>query len=367
MEQENKDSLFHSRGCAHTPKLYHKNDNIYSKGYCKLDAYDWLKDIKLPPDENPFGFIEVRFKNSTKDFFSHTPDIELKVGDIVAVEAKIGHDIGIVTLTGEAARLQMKKKKVSPKSPDIKQAYRRARLNDIEKWIEAVEAEFPTLKKVKKLADDQNLVMKFNDIEYQGDNTRAIFYYTADERVDFRNLLKVFHEVFKVKVEMKQIGARQEAARLGGIGACGRELCCASWMNEFKSVSTNAARIQQLSLNQQKLAGQCSKLKCCLNYEFEVYTDLLKNFPDNRIKLKSKKGEAFFQNADVLKEILWYSYASDPSNLLAISVANARKIIEMNRAGQIPEKLEDFAQTQEKKVDYGSENDLNDLTRFDVM
>lgn len=367
MEAENKDSIFHSRGCAHSPKLYHKNEHLYKKGFCKLDVYDWLKDIKLPPEQPVFNYAEVRFKNNNKDFFNWHPELDLRQGDIVAVESKIGHDIGIVTLLGETVRLQMKKKEVSPRDPGIRMIYRKARLSDIEKWIESVEAELPTLKKVKKLAMDQNLVMKFNDIEYQGDNTRAVFYYTADDRVDFRGLLKVFHEVFKVKVEMKQIGARQEAARLGGIGVCGRELCCSSWMTDYKSVSTNAARIQQLSMNQQKLAGQCSKLKCCLNYEYEVYTDLMKNFPDTRIKLKTKKGEAFCQNTDVLKEIIWYSYASDTSTMMAVPVVNVKKIMAMNQAGEIPEKLEDFAVTQEKKIDYDKNDDPSGLKNIDNM
>lgn len=289
--------------------------------------------------------------------------MELVAGDIIAVEASPGHDIGIVTLTGETARLQMKKKKVDPNAPECKKVYRRARPSDIEKWISSVHNEEIVLQKTKKISRELNLEMKMNDVEYQGDGTKATFYYTAEERVDFRELIKILAEQFGVRIEMRQIGMRQEASNLGGMGTCGRELCCSTWLFEFRSVTTTSARVQQLSINPQKLAGQCGKLKCCLNYEYECYVDAMKGFPDTNIILKTKKGEAQFQKTDVFRQLMWYSYVDDYSNIMAIPVDKVKKIIEDNTKNILPEKLEDFAQTKEKKVDFAHEED--DLTRFD--
>ncbi|MDP4281147.1 MAG: regulatory iron-sulfur-containing complex subunit RicT [Bacteroidota bacterium] len=324
-----------------------------------------MDPIPKPEDFKPVDIAEIRFKNSRKDFFRIPPDIELAIGDIVAVEANPGHDIGIVSMCGEMVRLQMRKKKVNPDNPDMKKVYRRARLTDIEKWIASVELEMGTMSKSKEIVLRLGLQMKINDVEYQGDGTKAIFYYTADDRVDFRELIKVLAEEFKVRIEMRQIGARQEASRLGGIGSCGRELCCSTWLNDFRSVTTGAARVQQLSLNPQKLAGQCGKLKCCLNYEYETYLDALKDFPNSEIVLKTKKGDAVHQKSDIFNRLMWYSYLNDPSNLMAIKVENVNQIISDNKNGIIPEQLEDFSFIFEQKSEFENVVGQDDLTRFD--
>ncbi|HOI87251.1 MAG TPA: regulatory iron-sulfur-containing complex subunit RicT [Lentimicrobium sp.] len=356
---------FSTRGCCHQPSLIHKNDNLYRSGFCKLDVFDWLDFVPLPEGNKPFDCIEVRFKNNRKDFFRIACETDLHTGDIVAVEANPGHDIGIVTLAGEIVRLQMKKRSVDPAKDEIRKVYRKARLSDIEKWITAVEKEDRTMFRTREIASGLNLKMKINDVEYQGDDTKAIFYYTADERVDFRELIKILADEFKVRIEMRQIGARQEAARLGGIGTCGRELCCSTWLNSFHTVSTNAARIQQLSLNPQKLAGQCGKLKCCLNYEFSSYAEALKNFPPDDTILNTRKGDAFAQKIDVFAGVMWYAYKSDPNNLMAIPVEQVREIIAMNGKGTPIDKLENYARKVEKKIDFENVVGQEDLRRFD--
>ncbi|MCX6234668.1 MAG: regulatory iron-sulfur-containing complex subunit RicT [Bacteroidetes bacterium] len=366
--QEVRKNNFLSRGCSAEPQLYQKNDTIYSHGCSKLDTYDWLKDLVFPGGYKLFDCIEVRFKNSRKDYFRVPEGIDLHTGDIVAVEAAPGHDLGIVTLTGEVVRIQMKKRKINPASEDIKKVYRKARTSDIEKWITAVENEDITMFKARKMAGQLNLKMKVNDVEYQGDGTKAIFYYTAEERVDFRELIKVLAEEFKVRIEMRQIGVRQESSRLGGIGTCGRELCCSTWLTSFRSVTTTAARVQQLSPNPQKLTGQCSKLKCCLNYEFETYLDALKEFPNNEIILKTQKGEAIHQKTDIFRKVMWYSYVNDQANVLAIPVDKVREIIERNAKGNFPEKLENFSDLKEQKaVDFENVVGQDDLRRFDDL
>ena len=364
---EQKKNVFLTRGCCQAPKLYQKNDGLFQHSCSKFDAYDWLKSI--PPAQNlkPFDIIEVRFKNSRKDNYRFPPEMELQVGEIVAVEASPGHDIGIVSMVGELVRFQISKRKQASSPEDIKKVYRRARLTDIEKWIAAVETETASMFRSREIASQLNLQMKINDVEYQGDNTKAVFYYTAEDRVDFRELIKLLAEEFKVRIEMRQIGARQEASRLGGIGSCGRELCCSTWMGDFKSVTTNAARVQQLSLNPQKLAGQCGKLKCCLNYEYETYVDALKDFPNTEILLKTNKGDAAHQKTDIFKKLMWYSYLSDPSNLLAIPVENIKHILHENKMGILPEKLEDYAQITEKKAEVDNGIGQDDLTRFDHL
>lgn len=363
----NPENPFLSRGCCETPKPYHKNDNVYQHRCSKFDAFDWLNEFPFPESFKPFDIIEVRFKNNKKDFYRLPPDLQAVVGEIIAVEASPGHDIGIVGLTGEVVRFQMRKKKIDPASDDIKKVYRKARLTDIEKWITAVESEGPTMQKARSIAEGLGLHMKINDVEYQGDNTKALFYYTADDRVDFRELIKILAEEFKVRIEMRQIGARQEASRLGGIGSCGREICCATWLNDFRSVTTNAARVQQLSLNPQKLAGQCGKLKCCLNYEFETYVDALKVFPNQELVLKTKKGEAFCQKIDIFKQVMWFSYVHNPSNLMAIPLEEVIRIAEENKKNIFPEKLEEFAYVAEPKTDFENVVGQDDLTRFDNL
>jgi cell fate regulator YaaT (PSP1 superfamily) len=356
---------FFSRGCCEVPRLYHKNDKVFKHNCSKFDTFDWLNELPLPDGFRKIDVVEVQFKNNRKDFYCLPADVVAEVGDIVAVEASPGHDIGIVSIAGEIVRFQLRKKKVDPQTAELKKVYRKARLTDIEKWVTAVEMENSTMFKAREIAAHLNLQMKINDVEYQGDNTKAIFYYTADDRVDFRELIKILAEEFKVRIEMRQIGARQEASRLGGIGSCGRELCCATWMNDFHSVTTNSARVQQLSMNPQKLAGQCGKLKCCLNYEYETYQDALKNFPSVDLVLKTRKGDAIHQKTDIFKQLMWYTYVNDPSNFMAIPVEKVIQVIEDNKNGKIPEKLEDFAHISEPKTDFENTVGQDDLTRFD--
>ncbi len=337
-----EEDIMMSRGCCASNKLLDKSANNNSNSCPKLDSREWLADIPAPLGYVKSKIVEVRFKNSHKGFFKSPDELELNKGDIIAVEASPGHDIGIVSLTGETAKLQMKKKNIRPDSDFVKKIYRRARVNDIEKWMKSVEKEDPTMVKTRQLARGLGLSMKVNDVEYQGDGTKAIFYYTAEERVDFRQLIKVLAESFKVRIEMKQIGVRQEAARVGGIGSCGRELCCSTWMTDFKSVTTQVARTQQLSLNPQKLAGQCGKLKCCLNFEQDAYVDEIDNFPDSSIPLNTRKGDAFFQKMDVFKNVMWYSYMDDPAIHHPIPVKKVKYILGQNKKGRKPENLEKF-------------------------
>lgn len=358
---------FLSRGCCQPPRLYHKNETVFQHRCSKFDSFDWMKDIPVAEGSPVYDIVEVRFKNSRKDYYRMPPDMELSVGDFVAVEASPGHDIGIVIMTGEMVRFQQRKKNSQASSDDLKKVYRKARLTDIEKWIAAVELETSTLYRSRIIAEQLGLQMKINDVEYQGDNTKSIFYYTADDRVDFRELIKLLAEEFKVRIEMRQIGARQEASRLGGIGSCGRELCCSTWMSDFKSVTTGAARVQQLSLNPQKLAGQCGKLKCCLNYEYETYIDAMKDIPNPEIRLKTKRGEAVHQKTDIFRKLMWYSYLSDMNNMLAIPVENVILILEENKMGNMPEKLEDYCHVTEKKSEFESGAGQDDLTRFDHL
>jgi cell fate regulator YaaT (PSP1 superfamily) len=368
MDDKNQDIIennFLSRGCASAPRIYDKNDNIYKHGCCKLDSFDWLADIPSPDGVEPFMYVEVRFKNSRLEFFHIGDDSDLEIGDIVAVEGSPGHDIGIISLAGEAAKLQMKKKSIDPKPEEIKKIYRRARVSDIEKWITAVDKEEHAKYKTREEARKLNLNMKINDVEYQGDSTKATFYYTAEERVDFRELIKILADEFKVRIEMRQIGVRQEASRLGGIGSCGRELCCSTWMTRFKSVSTSSARQQQLSLNPQKLAGQCGKLKCCLNFECAMYEDALSEFPSPKLVLKTKKGDAIHHKNDVFKRLVWYSYANERSDIMALPLDKVKKIIRDNEKGIIPDTLEDLAFSKDKKIDFENAADQDDLNRFD--
>lgn len=356
-----------SRGCASYPKPMHRNEHIFKHGCNKLDVYDWLQDIPSADQLKHFDCIEVRFKNSRKDFFRLTPGLDVSVGDIIAVEASPGHDIGIVTLAGELVWYQMRKKKLNPSAEDIKKVYRKAKPSDIEKWVSAIEQEQPTMNRTRKIAAELNLEMKVCDVEFQGDKTKAIFYYTAEERVDFRELIKILAEEFMIRIEMKQIGVRQESSRLGGIGSCGRELCCSTWLTQFKSVSTNSARVQQLSLNPQKLAGQCTKLKCCLNYEYDAYVDAVKDFPSSEVVLKSKEGEASHQKTDIFRGIMWYSFPSDPDTIFPVSKEKVAEIIEMNRKNIIPERIEalKMKEDEEKKIDFENVVGQDDITRFD--
>jgi cell fate regulator YaaT (PSP1 superfamily) len=325
--------------------------------------------MELPHGIKPFPIIEVRFKNGRKDFFK-SQDAELfQQGDVVAVEASPGHDIGVVSLSGELVRLQLKKNGIKSDDLTFKTVYRKAKQQDIEKWQSARELEEPTMFKARQIALSLKLHMKISDVEYQGDKTKAIFYYTAEERVDFRELIKLLADEFRIRVEMRQIGARQEASRLGGIGSCGRELCCSTWLTDFRSVTTGAARYQQLSLNPVKLAGQCGKLKCCLNYELDSYMDALKEFPTQNEKFQTKKGWAFHQKTDIFRKTLWYSYTDDPSNFIALGVDRVKSLIEWNKNGEIPDSLIDEVALRkikvEKVLDFENVVGQDSLTRFD--
>lgn len=357
---------FFTRGCRTVPKAADIHADTCNVGCCKMGAQNWMEDIPLPatgPDDSEIA--EVRFKNSKKEFFRIPADLILSAGDIVAVEASPGHDIGIVSLTGATAKRQFRKSKQNGGIDTLRKVYRRARSTDIEKWIQAVGREKDTLVKTRQISQRLSLNMKVNDIEYQGDGTKAVFYYTADDRVDFRELIKVLAEEFRVRIEMKQIGIRQEASRVGGIGSCGRELCCSTWLTRFRTVSTASARAQQLSLNPQKLAGQCGKLKCCLNYEYDSYADALKDFPPSEINLKTRKGLASCQKIDVYKGLMWYAYIESPNNFLAIPKETVHEIIRMNNEENIPDDLEAFALTEAPKSDFGMSGPNDDLHRFD--
>ncbi len=336
------ENIFLSYGCCKAPKAFQRNDDVFKNGCAKLDVFNWLKDMPIVHPLPGFEAVEVRFKNSRKEFFLSPVELKITIGDIVAVEAAPGHDIGIISLTGQLVYHQMKNRKVDPKRTDFRKVYRKARSSDLEKWIVATEQEESTKFKTRKIISRLKLEMKLNDVEYQGDKTKATFYYTAETRIDFRELIRAIAETFSIRVEMKQIGVRQEAARLGGIGPCGREICCATWLTNFKSVSTNNARGQQLSLNPQKLAGQCGKLKCCLNYEYDCYMDAQKDFPDPSVILRTQKGDVVHQKTDVHKRIMWYAYAGIQGVMIPVSVDDVKKIIEMNRQKQMPTGLEEF-------------------------
>lgn len=331
----------------------------------KLAAYDWLRDLPSPGLNSKFDCAEIRFKNNHKDFYRIPAGISVFPGDIVAVEASPGHDIGIVTLTGETARLQMLRKNINPNKEDIRKLYRKAKQADVDKWLNAISHEHDALYKTRVAALKLGLKMKVNDVEYQGDDTKAIFFYTAEDRVDFRELIKILAEELKIRIEMRQIGMRQEASRLGGIGSCGRELCCSTWISGFHSVSTSSARVQQLSPNPQKLAGQCSKLKCCLNYEVEAYNDALKDFPDENVVLKTRQGDVLLQKIDVFAGMMWFAYKGREHELFALTVDRVKEIITLNKAGKIPEKVEDFTVKADKKPALGLVVASEDLHRFD--
>lgn len=318
--------------------------------------------------------VEVRFKNTRKAFYRNANDLTLEQGDIVAVEASPGHDIGIVSLTGELVRLQAHKFGVDPSAPDIKKVYRKAKSLDIQKWEESIGLEHITMIRSRQIANRLKLNMKIGDVEYQGDRTKAIFYYIADERVDFRELIKLLAEEFKVRIEMRQIGARQEAGRIGGIGSCGRELCCSAWVTNFVSVTTNSARYQEISLNPQKLAGQCGKLKCCLNYELDNYLDAQKDFPRSLIPLETKDGTAHHVKTDILKRVMWFSF--DPNtivNMTAVPVDRVKEILALNKRGQrvdflVEPETEETTAIRESNLppDFHNVIGQDSITRFDT-
>lgn len=331
----------------------------------KLDVYDWLAD--LPAGLNITDIVEIQFKNTRKGYYRNNNGLALRKGDVVAVEASPGHDIGVVSLTGDLVLLQMKKNNINPSTYEFKRVYRKVKQTDLEKWEEAKALEHETMLESRRIAATLKLNMKIGDVEYQGDQTKAIFYYIADERVDFRELIKVLADRFKIRIEMRQIGARQEAGRIGGIGPCGRELCCSTWMTNFVSVTTNSARYQEISLNPQKLAGQCGKLKCCLNYELDAYIDAQQDFPPTNIPLHSEEGTYFHFKTDIFKRTMWYSNEpGSPNGMIAISVDRVKEVIELNRRHVKIQKivLDDDSKTP-KEIGYHVVVGEDSLTRFD--
>lgn len=349
-------------------KKYKDNNScsgICCKGCSRMEAplntFDWLAGI--PGNEEYTDIVEVQFKNTRKGYYKNSNNIPLQKGDIVAVEATPGHDIGTVTMTGRLVLLQLKKTRLTPES-EFKRIYRKARAVDMEKFQEAKAREHETMIRSRQIAKDLNLEMKIGDVEYQGDGQKAIFYYIADNRVDFRQLIKVLADAFKIKIEMKQIGARQEAGRIGGIGPCGRELCCATFTTNFVSVSTSAARFQDISLNPQKLAGQCAKLKCCLNYEVDAYVEASRRLPARDIELETQDGVYYFFKCDILRGEVTYSTDKHiPANLVTIPARRAFAVIEMNKRGERPESLQATNRQETKRpVDLLEQENID---RFD--
>ncbi len=340
-----------------------RNNGTCGTGGCnKLNVFNWLTDMSLPAGQAPFDVVEVRFKGSRKEFYRNKENISLKSGDVVAVEAMPGHDVGVVSLAGELVRFQLKKKGLTENSDQIRTLYRKAKQNEVEKWYEVKGIETTTLSRTRTIIQNLKLSMKLSDVEFQGDGKKATFYYTADDRVDFRELIKKLAEEFHVRVEMRQIGMRQEASRLGGIGSCGRELCCATWLTDFKTVSTSAARYQNLALNPAKLAGQCGKLKCCLNYELDSYLDTLKDFPSTNIVIETEKGRASHRKTDIFKRRMWYAYdqttdsregremsegGGEGGNWIPLSVDRVKEIIALNKQQVKPVDLKDFEEEEE--------------------
>lgn len=355
-------------GSSSTPAGCQNNGACMTSGCNKLDVHDWLSHMDMPTNYKPFNIVEIRFKGSRKDFFINTDNLYLEMGEIVTVESPSGgYDIGHISLTGELVRLQIKKSRTNMENI-TKKIYRKSTDPDIAKWQAAKDMEWETMHTARKLALDLGLSMKISDVDYQGDKTKATFYYTAEGRVDFRELIKKMAETFRIRIEMRQIGMRQEASRLGGIGACGRELCCSTWLTDFKTVSTAAARYQNLSLNTLKLAGQCGKLKCCLNYELDSYMDALKDIPNNIDRVETKKGMAYLQKTDIFKKLMWFSYPGE-ENWIPISTARVREIKQLNESGQKPEEIGQVVVEEPvvKAVSYDYENVVGQesLTRLD--
>ncbi len=330
----------------------------------KLECYDWLADIPEAQHEN--DLVEVQFKNTRKGYYHNSNNLPLEKGDVVAVEATPGHDIGTITMMGKLVPLQMKKNGVRTSTEELKRVYRKAKPNDLEKYEESKGREHTTMLRARAIAESLNLKMKIGDVEYQGDGNKAIFYYIADERVDFRQLIKVLADNFKVRIEMKQIGARQEAGRIGGVGPCGRPLCCSGWMSNFVSVATSAARYQDISLNPQKLAGQCAKLKCCLNFEVDAYVESHKKLPSREVSLETKDSTYYHFKTDIFKQQITYSTSKDiPANLVTIDAARVFEVIALNKKGERPESLQ-LATTQKVvKKEFEDVVGQDSLTRFD--
>ena len=357
-----------TRGCLKKPVETAEEGvfRCHCPGCNKLNVFNWLESM---PDNALVGnMVEVRFKNTRKGYFTNNTGQSLVKGDIVAVEASPGHDVGIVSLTGDLVAVQLKRYNV-PVSV-LKKVYRKAKSNDVEKWYQAIEKEPETIRTARQIAASLKLEMKISDVEFQGDKTKATFYYISDDRVDFRQLIKEYAENFKVRIEMKQIGARQEAGKVGGIGTCGRELCCASWMSSFASVSTSAARFQEMSLNPQKLAGQCGKLKCCLNYELKCYIDAQSDFPDTSIPLETEQGRAYHSKTDVFRRIIWYSFErnNESAVFIPLDVDVVKEIIRLNRQGIAVKDFEASgagALSKEPAINYQNAVGEDSINRFE--
>lgn len=356
-----------SSGDSGTPGGCKSNGNCGTYGCNKLEVFDWLSGLEPKIGGKIFDIVEVRFKDDRKGFYRFSSKLDLYVGDVVVVEAAAGYDVGIVSLTGELTRFQMRKKKAKD-THDVKKILRKATDEDITKWQEGRKLEWDYMLNSRKIAIDLGLTMKISNVEMQGDLSKATFYYTAEGRVDFRELIKRFASKFKVKVDMRQIGTRQEAGKVGGIGSCGRELCCSTWLTDFRSVSTGSARYQQLSLNPAKLAGQCGKLKCCLNFELDQYIDAVKDFPSSNTKLKTGKGIAYHFKTDIFKRIMYFVYGGDKITApIGLTLENVWEVIEMNKKGETPESLFDFELELEveEKQEYLNVVGQDSLTRFD--
>ena len=358
-----------ARGCCKEKQLEVNEDNLeridsYFGSCSKLESYDWLREVS---DKDIPEVLEVRFKNTRKGFYRNVNELRLKRGDLIAVEASPGHDIGIISLAGEIVEKQRTKTKYNSSNEELKKVYRKAKQADIDKWKEAVEQEEKTMLRSRQIASGLGLNMKIGDVEYQGDNTKAIFYYIADERVDFRQLIKVLAETFRIRIEMRQIGARQEAGKIGGIGTCGRELCCSTFITNFVSVSTHSARVQEVALNPQKLAGQCGKLKCCLNYELSGYEDARRKFPKTGVPLRTVAGDAQLLKTDVYRGIMWYGYEGNGAQVLVpVPAERVAEIVEMNRKGQLPDELIESAILKETgPLEYTNGAGQGSLTRFE--
>ena len=348
------------------PKGCNNNGACGTDGCGKLSVFDWLSNMQLPNGQEKFNFVEVRFKNDRKFYYKNENNISLNIGDVIAVEGTPGHDIGVVTLSGELVRIQMKKKNLSWTAEDVKKVYRKANQKDIETWQEFREREKQTMVDSRIMAKNLNLEMKISDVEYQGDGAKVTFYYTAEGRVDFRQLIKEYAGKFGVRIEMKQIGYRQEAAKVGGIGSCGRELCCSTWLTDFRSVSTAAARYQQLSINSQKLAGQCGKLKCCLNFELDSYLDALNSFPSMESRFETEKGWTHCVKIDVFKKEMWFAYDKGGIVWYKFSVNDIQEFLAMTAKGQKTEPLEDLAKNAEDaKPDFTDVIGEDSLERFE--
>lgn len=338
-----------------------KSGGCSSGGCTKLNSFDWLSDMSLP-NTMRYDVVEVKFKGGRKDYFRNTQGLELFTGDFVACEMATGYHVGTVSLQGELVRLQMIKKNIAD-NDGIKGILRIASDKDLERHEQSISRDITTMYRTREIVKELKLGMKVSDVEYQSDNTKATFYYSADDRVDFRELIKLLAAEFKIRVEMKQISLRQEASRIGGLGSCGRELCCSTWLSEFKAIPTSAARYQNLSLNPAKLSGQCGRLKCCLNYELETYMDALSDIPTVEKPLKTEKGDAILQKTDIFRKIMWFSYQND-SNWYSITCLQVVDIIEMNKKGQLPKDLQDLSLLADMIIpEKGSKN--NDLDRLD--